>query len=649
MSLKTDSSLNLSSSDLEARPSRSRKVRWALIALLIWSVGLRVWYALPELNANRFWDERYGLENIEALVLEGTIKPANGYHPSLSYLPQALLLGASQKVYEITGWKAAQTFAKRRPTPTAYLLCRLSQVVLGGLSLWVMFLLGRRLLSPEAGVAAAFLLSVTPWHIRQSTIYKPDILLLLLVELCLLLALRALEVPSLRRYLLAGGGVGLALAAKFNGGPAALPLAIPTLRYFFRDRRRWLWLIAAGATAVGVFLLLDPFVLIDPDLYRRDFSRTLRDYARKGATEGAGRAYLLLHAAKSLVHENFHGPWVGTLGLLALALLVVRQFRLPASSPERSRWLAFLSFPVGYTGFYALTTTNPSAHNWLLLLPFTSLAAVWLVATAVARWWPERVRRALPVAAALVVFALAVPAQRYVYRSVVPTTMELASGQLRQALDPLAGRFILFEEGLEWPVLHRPHGERAASLPVSRWDSLDEDRRVLADGEIFRWLPETAGEGFPGTRWAATWFRARGPAVGVVPHAWKLLERREVVQERPAPEARRTHLWVLEPPALAGVEAFSLELWIPGLPSRAAKSVILKVDGRPVEVFGLGRGRLLLPRRWLPSQAITLEADWQAVPARCRRLQVTAFWWQAPDRPSVPAPSSAGDGSRVAP
>ena len=41
-----------------------KRTVWILLTLLIvWSFGLRLWYATPELDSTRFWDERYGLEN----------------------------------------------------------------------------------------------------------------------------------------------------------------------------------------------------------------------------------------------------------------------------------------------------------------------------------------------------------------------------------------------------------------------------------------------------------------------------------------------------------------------------------------------------------------------------------------------------------
>jgi dolichyl-phosphate-mannose--protein O-mannosyl transferase len=157
-----------------------RWVRWALAALLVWSFALRAWAAGFDLTAERFWDERYGFQNIEALLATGSPRPANGFHPSLSYLPQAALLAASEGLYQATGREAFRVrLGNGLFTPTAYLLARLLQALFGTLSLLLTYLIGRRLFSAKVGLGAALLLSVVPWHIRQSVIFKPDILLVL--------------------------------------------------------------------------------------------------------------------------------------------------------------------------------------------------------------------------------------------------------------------------------------------------------------------------------------------------------------------------------------------------------------------------------------------------------------------------------------
>ncbi len=518
---------------------RTSRLVWILLAcVLLWSLALRVWFATPYPDPSRFWDERYGLENITALLQGHTLRPANGFHPSLSYLPQAGVLWASEGLHRVTGSELFAVFGPRpgsQFTPTAYLLCRLTQVLFGGLSLWLVFLIGRRLAGSRVGLLAAFLLAVVPWHIRQSVIYKPDILLVLTVLAAFLLTLRAVDRPTLGRYLAAGAGIGLALASKFNAGPIAIPLTLGALAQVRQNKRALLWLVAAGGVSLALFLLLNPYALIEPEIFRRSFGRTLRDYAWKGARRGGdSRLYLLWHAASSLLSGSFHGPFIGALALAALVLVTILGLRRLGSSRHALPWLLAVAYVVAYVAFYAAATTNPSAHNWLTLTPFLALTAAWLLARLAERLttaWP-RLGRAAPAAVACGLLALAVawPAQSYVYREVVPTTGHLAGNWLRPRVRRAGGRLIYSESALGARALKR--GNRR--VPLALLERLDALRpRVLnyADAEIFladrlrepeaadfyrrrmeRMPPHNVNRVRPGL------FRARGPALIVIAH-----------------------------------------------------------------------------------------------------------------------------------
>src|SRR5260370_32539083 len=112
------------------------------------------------------------------MLVDGQPRPANVSHQGLSYLPHAALLAASEGLHRLTGRAVFGAFAGDDDlSPTGYFLCRLLQALAGTLSLYLTYRIGRRLDSPATGVTAALLLSAVPWHLRQSVIFKPDILL----------------------------------------------------------------------------------------------------------------------------------------------------------------------------------------------------------------------------------------------------------------------------------------------------------------------------------------------------------------------------------------------------------------------------------------------------------------------------------------
>src|ERR1700686_4105026 len=85
--------------------------RLALALLLAWACGLRLWLAVPELDEGRFWDERYGVENLCSLLVDGQLRPAPD---RLLSLPVAV--GARRHVVALPHLpdRAAPAFARSR-------------------------------------------------------------------------------------------------------------------------------------------------------------------------------------------------------------------------------------------------------------------------------------------------------------------------------------------------------------------------------------------------------------------------------------------------------------------------------------------------------------------------------------------------------
>ena len=183
-----------------------RRMLWLLLAgLLLWSAGLRIWFAGNGLRPGHYWDERYSVRNLRSVLATGNPRPVNYYYPSLSYLPQALLMTTAERVAGLVG-NDFTSFSNGRLRREGYLAARLIQVSFGLASLLVTFLLGRKLFSAETGLVAAAILASSPLHIRLSTMFKPDITLCLTILLALLWSIMAIERPSLGRYLLAEEG-----------------------------------------------------------------------------------------------------------------------------------------------------------------------------------------------------------------------------------------------------------------------------------------------------------------------------------------------------------------------------------------------------------------------------------------------------------
>lgn len=560
----------------------SRGVRWALAALLVWSCLLRLAFAGYGLHPGRFYDERYSLENLRAVLApapEATgwdrLRPANGWYPALSYLPQVPVLAASRGLSRLTGSPRFEVFRDGDPergfTPTAYFLCRATVAVFGTLTVLLTFLLGRRLFGDGTGLLGALILAASPAHLRGSAMFKPDALLVLLTLTVFLLALRlALPRPEgsgdrapgrvrWRAWIAAGACVGLAAASKLNGVLTAfLPAAAAAVRGV-RERswRPLAGLAASGATAAGVFLLLNPFV----GLYAEYLGRNLRIYGERAELAGLDRTDAFREVGAHLLSPGFHGPWLGTVALAVLLALAVAALRRdprrdsqqgpqqgPRQDPRqdpRRRLRGLVPFWVAAYGVaYTATAAYPKPNNLLPLLPFTSLAAAWGVVwllrvpgrfslDALASRWPALGGRALRggLAAALIgvgIAALLVPLHVHAYRAAVPSTRELLERALTPELRPFAGRTVLVvrpEEREEIPVpVFLDRRSAVAVRVVGEGETPSSEDRRLADAVVL--VGEDSLErGTPGVhRFGPRWGRAWGPPLTARLHPWERVE-----------------------------------------------------------------------------------------------------------------------------
>lgn len=468
----------------------SRQRVWLCLTLiLLFGAGLRVWYSLADPGPRRFWDERYNFENARKILETWSFEPAKGYYPSpIQTWPQALTLAASQRLSAALGIEALETVDELgRFTPTAYIQVRLISVLYGTATLLILFLVGRRMVSPVVGLCAAFALAATPWHIHSSGLFKPDALLVLTVVLAFYWSLAAIERGRVRDYALAGFGICLAMSAKIMGGLVALPLALGTLMIGWREWRRIALLALAAGTSLATFLILNPYA----ERYRWYVAHLQEDYAMRAARRGMSRDTMLAELADYFFGPYVHGPVLGSLALVGMVWLAIGALRSRTLSPvECSQRIMLVVFPPLYAAAYASATPYFKGNNLLPVVPFTLMAGMWLVLAAAA-WGTKRVpvlgsRPLGGVAAALLIVALGTPGPVYVYRSLTPSTRDVALRFLGRGVDPDSGRIVFSEE---IPIPEPPgqgfHNERLALQVVERLDRVPIHRLSLSDGELF--------------------------------------------------------------------------------------------------------------------------------------------------------------------
>ncbi|HVG06164.1 MAG TPA: glycosyltransferase family 39 protein [Thermoanaerobaculia bacterium] len=577
-------------------PVDERLVRRLLLAVLAVAFAIRLWllFVLP-----RYYDDHYVLNNISTF-LAGSLVPRHSYYGSLSYLPQAIVLGLMDFLYSVTRIDAFRVHGMRVEgfTIEAFRVTRLFVVAYSLVSIVMIYKVGRRLFSPTVGVIAAAVLAAYPQHVRSAGQLKPDMLALLFTLVALYWTAAAVQDPRRPRFLLAGVGVGLATAAKYTGASSALPLTVWALWTGFRDRRRWGLLALAGLTSVATFFALNPWV----GTVLRFVFRLTGFYENKARVAKSDHMVVLRRELDFVFVQ--HGWILLAFLLLGIAMLLYRLWRGP-DDQARAAALLPLTLCLLYPAAHAAGMTFFRSQN--LLPAMGGMALVCAYAIACCGEWLFRRRDLRAFVMIVPVALLLVPPVDYTYIRLVRRTWSVAEKALRARLAPLANRHVAYEPADArlslsdgWLATARTGVPSLAALPPAWLD--------LTDAEVFP-LPRTRGSkaDFYRSREQRVakgcrvevrpkLFRSRGTPLLLLLHPWK--PARPPVRlglERSGASVLSARL----PPGLSAGEVVSFELLRP-TKERSTREVLLQPGGQslPFEFAGRHgrRTRFLTPR-----------------------------------------------------
>jgi hypothetical protein len=262
---------------MKAKTPAAEKILVLLLILLALGVRLGgISFGLPyvyHVDEARFAD-------ISLKYLRGDPNPHFFHVPSLySYLVAATWEGA-YAVGKILGrFRTREDLLGRIDGDPSllYLLGRLLTVLMSVLTVYVMFVLGKRMYGVRAGALAALFLIFSLEFNRASHYMNPDGPMILFLVLSFLFVWNVYERGRTRDYVLAGLFAGLAFSTKYGGHVLFIPLLMahafrgydakkPALRILFSPP-----LISAGLAFVLAFLAGTPYAALDFPTFWSDF------------------------------------------------------------------------------------------------------------------------------------------------------------------------------------------------------------------------------------------------------------------------------------------------------------------------------------------------------------------------------------------
>ena len=318
----------------------------AVPAIIVLAAGLRIWgigWGLPTVRHYFSYhpdETTILLSALKVNLFAGEFKPGFYNYGSL-YIFMVSIAAVFGSVFGLINLPSGDVFSRIGEVAKLYLAGRLIALVLGILTVYLIYLLGKRAYGHRAGLLAALFMAVVPIHVMHSKFLAVDVPATFFVTLALLFAVRILDGHRLRDYLLTGLFAGLAAGTKYNAG---LVIISPIVAHLLTDKARpilrvlspKLWAILI--TGAAGFLIGTPGAILD-------YGRFSRDFAYEVLHARTGHGLVFAQTGNGFVYHVMHSLWPGMgLPLLILAgigILYALYRRTPAD-------LALMAFAVVY-------------------------------------------------------------------------------------------------------------------------------------------------------------------------------------------------------------------------------------------------------------------------------------------------------------
>jgi dolichyl-phosphate-mannose-protein mannosyltransferase len=470
-----------------------------LAAVLVLAVAVRVWglrFGLPHTESRP--DESV-IVGLAQQFWSGDLNPRFFRYPTLQMYLTAVVFGADYVQGRVRGDYASLSDFREamiEDAPRFHVLARALTALFGTLTVLVVYRLAGAVLGRDTGLVAAFLLSLTYLHVRDSHFATTDVTLTFFLTLAVWFVWRSYRHGRTADYAWAGLVAGLAMATKYLGLLVAFPLVAAHL---LRPRPAGPSAIAVielrkvmlfGSVLALVFLAATPFAVPEWRMLVRDL-HTDWDYARRGYWMVFGRAWSL-HPRFSLWYGM--GPPQLLAGVIGLVLFVVRR-------PREA--LVVLALPLAYA---VLTARDRLvfARYAIPLVPFFCIGAALAVtslADRIARAGPRLRATALGLGALAIVAPSALSVWRLDQLLTRADTRVLMGGWIEAHVVPGQG---LYQSADRWSAVQLPP---SAGAIFSRHPGKEnaEKRRVLLRQAEARGQP-----GYDDWAWEGARFQRNG-------------------------------------------------------------------------------------------------------------------------------------------
>ncbi|MDD5223070.1 MAG: glycosyltransferase family 39 protein [bacterium] len=244
-----------------------------------------------------------------------------------------------------------------------FYLGRVTSIAFGLGTIYLTYLLGRRLFGRRTGSLAALFLAISPFHIFFSQVFKVDISLLFWIFLTCYFSLNIYERGDLQDFVWAGVCGGLALSTKYNFFvflPVLFAVGLKTgWRGWFSKK-----FLFCGYVAAVVFFLTCPYSVLDFAAFRDQLGAQMgqnQQHLIQFRTDPSSFFYRRFFYQVFILFPFFFGPLIYPAAALGLVLFSRKDWR---------KALIFIAFPVGYFVFSGSVSQLAMPQYQLPYFPF---------------------------------------------------------------------------------------------------------------------------------------------------------------------------------------------------------------------------------------------------------------------------------------
>jgi 4-amino-4-deoxy-L-arabinose transferase-like glycosyltransferase len=446
---------------------RKKDIAITVLLLLILSAALLVrlggmWFDLPYAH---HWDEPNVMHNVFRMMKTHDFHPRGFFHTSGyiylqlpgAYLHYALLasqgklasLNEIQTIWE-TGWPWTISH------PSFYVWARALTVILSTATVFLVYKMGSKTHSAQAGLLGAFFLAFAFGHIEHSRPITSDVPVTFFDTFAVLAAVSLVLSGKKRWYVLAGVMAGYAAATKYNNGLVLVAFLAAHLLNSHKSRTLNKSLLIGILCLVAGFLAGSPYSILDPKAFIENVAFHLGYFGEEHAPDmHPGFIPGIAYYGHYIFYSGL-GKFLAIFACLGIPFALFKKFR-----PN----LVLVIFPAIYFLFMSLQTYRNERFA-VPLMPFLALfAAVGVISIPqiISSWWPKFQKAqnlAIGALAFLVIFA---PAKK----SIKDAWLTYHSQETRV-------------RAAEWMKRNLPAGSRVAIVKEFHWYLPDlEDANLL--------------------------------------------------------------------------------------------------------------------------------------------------------------------------